>query len=131
MRYPKLQCLTAVPIFASDVKPTWLVLANTTDGRELGTEEANLLKSVGGVLSAHAQVVELFSEHEEMVLAFIRSLVTTLDAKDPYTRGHSERVRWSHSGSRRNCSYRIPRSNRFIRPVCCTTLERSVWMMLS
>lgn len=92
MRYPKLQCLTAVPIFASDVKPTWLVLANTTDGRELGTEEANLLKSVGGVLSAHAQVVELFSEHEEMVLAFIRSLVTTLDAKDPYTRGHSERV---------------------------------------
>ncbi len=44
------------------------------------------------MLSAHAQVVELFSEHEEMVLAFIRSLVTTLDAKDPYTRGHSERV---------------------------------------
>lgn len=91
-RYPNLRCLTAVPIFVTDVKPTWLVLANTTDGRELGTEEANLLKSVGGVLSAHAQVVELFSEHEEMVLAFIRSLVTTLDAKDPYTRGHSERV---------------------------------------
>lgn len=91
-RYPNLRCLTAVPIFVTDLKPTWLVLANTTDGRELGTEEANLLKSVGGVLSAHAQVVELFSEHEEMVLAFIRSLVTTLDAKDPYTRGHSERV---------------------------------------
>lgn len=44
---------------------------------------------MGGVLSAHAQVVELFSEHEEMVLAFIRSLVTTLDAKSPYTRGRS------------------------------------------
>lgn len=91
-RYPNLRSLTAVPIFVADLKPSWLVLANTTDGRELGTEEANLLKSVGGVLSAHAQVVELFSEHEEMVLAFIRSLVTTLDAKDPYTRGHSERV---------------------------------------
>jgi HD-GYP domain-containing protein (c-di-GMP phosphodiesterase class II) len=36
--------------------------------------------------------VELFRRHEEMVLAFIRSLVTTLDAKDSYTRGHSERV---------------------------------------
>lgn len=91
-RFPNLRSLAAVPIFETDRNPSWLVLANTVDGRELGTEEANLLKSVGGVLSAHAQVAELFKEHEDMVLAFIRSLVSTLDAKDPYTCGHSERV---------------------------------------
>ncbi len=92
LRYPTVQSVVAVPLFESDEIPSWLVLANPNDGRELGTEEANMMKSIGGVLSAHAQVVELFRHHEEMVLAFIRSLVTTLDAKDSYTRGHSERV---------------------------------------
>ncbi len=91
-KYPMIQSVVAVPLFDSDGGPSWLVLANPTDGRELGTEEANMLKSIGGVLSAHSQIVELFRRHEEMVLAFIRSLVTTLDAKDSYTRGHSERV---------------------------------------
>ena len=92
LRFPTLRSLVAVPLFESDEVTTWLVLANPSDGRELGTEEANMLKSIGGVLSAHAQIVELFRNHEEMVLSFIRSLVSTLDAKDSYTRGHSERV---------------------------------------
>lgn len=90
--YPTVRSLAAVPLFIGDQAPSWLVLANPPIGRELGTEEANLLKSIGGILSSHTQVVELFREHEEMVLAFIRSLISTLDAKDPYTRGHSERV---------------------------------------
>ena len=92
VKYPTVHSLVAVPLFENDEVPSWLVLANPIDGRELGTEEANMVKSIGGVLSAHTQVVDLFRRHEEMVLAFIRSLVTTLDAKDSYTRGHSERV---------------------------------------
>ena len=90
--YPTVRSLAAVPLFVDDQAPSWLVLANPQIGSELGTEEANLLKSIGGILASHTQVVELFRDHEEMVLAFIRSLVSTLDAKDPYTRGHSERV---------------------------------------
>lgn len=92
LRFPTIRSLVAVPLLDRNEASSWLVLANPSDGRELGTEEANMLKSIGGVLSAHAQVVELFGNHEEMLLAFIRSLVTTLDAKDSYTRGHSERV---------------------------------------
>ncbi len=92
LRFPTIRSIVAVPLFEDDEVPSWLILANPTHGGELGTEEANLLKSIGGVLSSHAQVVELFRDHEEMVLAFIRSLVSTLDAKDSYTRGHSERV---------------------------------------
>ncbi len=92
LRFPTVRSLVAVPLFVADQLHSWLVLANPPVGRELGTEEANLLKSIGGILSSHTQLVELFTEQEEMVLAFIRSLVSTLDAKDPYTRGHSERV---------------------------------------
>ncbi|HUG93266.1 MAG TPA: HD-GYP domain-containing protein [Planctomycetaceae bacterium] len=31
-------------------------------------------------------------EHDELILGFVRTLVNTIDAKDHYTRGHSERV---------------------------------------
>ena len=92
LRYPTVRSLAAVPLFVENQTPGWLVLANPQLGCELGTEQANLLKSIGGILSSHTQVVELFRDHQEMVLAFIRSLVSTLDAKDSYTRGHSERV---------------------------------------
>ena len=92
LRYPTVRSLVAVPLFVEQHTPSWLVLANPPLGCELGTEQANLLKSIGGILAAQSQVVELFRDHEEMVLAFIRSLVSTLDAKDTYTRGHSERV---------------------------------------
>ena len=92
LRFPRVRSLVAVPLFVADQLHSWLVLANPKVGWELGTEEANLLKSIGGILSSHTQLVDLFRDQEEMVLAFIRSLVSTLDAKDPYTRGHSERV---------------------------------------
>ncbi len=88
----RLRCLVAIPLFLEDLQPSWIVLANTADGRELGTEEANLLKSIGGILAAQLRVFELFRDQDTMVLAFIRSLVATLDAKDSYTSGHSERV---------------------------------------
>ena len=36
--------------------------------------------------------IDLYREHNDLLFSFVRSLVSTLDAKDPYTRGHSERV---------------------------------------
>ncbi len=91
-RYPRLRSLVAVPIFETDESPSWLVLANSLTQPELGSEAASLLKSIGHLLVAHAQLCELFREREDMVLEFICSLVSTIDAKDAYTRGHSERV---------------------------------------
>jgi HD-GYP domain-containing protein (c-di-GMP phosphodiesterase class II) len=40
----------------------------------------------------HTRNRDLYQQHEELLLGFVRSLVSSLDAKDPYTRGHSERV---------------------------------------
>ena len=91
-RYPRLRSLVAIPLFETDESPSWLVLANSLTRPELGSEEASLLKSIGHLLVAHTQICELFREREDMVLDFIRSLVSTIDAKDAYTRGHSERV---------------------------------------
>src|SRR5262249_37023512 len=52
----------------------------------------NLLNSVARMLGTHVRNIHLDGEHDALLLSFVRSLVCTIDAKDPYTRGHSERV---------------------------------------
>jgi len=59
---------------------------------EFGTVEAGLLASVASTLATHAHNVELFREKESLLVGIVRAMVSAIDAKDPYTCGHSERV---------------------------------------
>ena len=59
---------------------------------ELGSVEASLLGTVATVLATHLRNSALFRDRERMLLEFVLSLVHALDARDHYTKGHSERV---------------------------------------
>ncbi|MBW3539413.1 MAG: HD domain-containing protein, partial [Planctomycetes bacterium] len=86
-----LENLVIVPVSDGTKRAGWIVSANLP-GREFGTVEASLLNSLATMLGTHLRNIELYRQHEELIVSFVRSLVHTLDAKDPYTRGHSERV---------------------------------------
>ncbi len=68
----------------------WLIHCNAP--REFGSVQASLLQSIAKILGTHLQNRELFQQNEDLLTSFVRSLVSTIDARDSYTRGHSERV---------------------------------------
>lgn len=59
---------------------------------EVTSEELALLSAAAGLIGIFHENVALFSEQKAQFLATVRSLAASIDAKDRYTRGHSERV---------------------------------------
>lgn len=90
--FPGLKSLIVAPIGDGASRRGWVLSVNANSPQEFQTIDAELLAAVAAILCTHVRNVEIFDQHEELLVSFIRSLVTTLDAKDPYTRGHSERV---------------------------------------
>lgn len=90
--FPGLRNLLIVPIAEGVSRSGWILCCNVPEGREFGTVEASLLNSLAAILGTHVRNIELYRQHQELLLSFVRSLVSTLDAKDTYTRGHSQRV---------------------------------------
>jgi len=50
------------------------------------------MSSVATILATHACNVEMLREKESVLVKVVRAMVSAVDAKDPYTCGHSERV---------------------------------------
>ena len=89
---PQVRNLVAAAVLEGDATIGWIVGCNSQERAEFGTVEASLLNSIALILSTHLYNVHLFLEQEELLVSFVRSLVSSLDAKDSYTAGHSERV---------------------------------------
>lgn len=89
-RFPDLANFVLVEISDGTHDSGWIIACNSN--QDFGPAEGNLLHSVATLLATHHRNRELYHELEDMLLQFTSSLVSTLDAKDPYTRGHSERV---------------------------------------
>lgn len=66
-------------------------ITDSRDG-EFGTAEATTISSAAAIFAAHWQSFKLLRQKEELLTSVIRALVSAIDAKDPYTRGHSDRV---------------------------------------
>jgi putative nucleotidyltransferase with HDIG domain len=84
--------VVVVPIGDGEHHGGWLALVNHKDNEEFGTVEADLLRSIAAILGIHGGNADLYRRQSELLAGIVRALTSAIDAKDPYTCGHSDRV---------------------------------------
>jgi HD-GYP domain-containing protein (c-di-GMP phosphodiesterase class II) len=97
--YPEVREIISVPIREGNRLFGWLLALNHTGAGditnsevEFGTVEACLMASVATILGIHCGNIALYREQSEFFASVVRALTSAIDAKDPYTCGHSDRV---------------------------------------
>jgi putative nucleotidyltransferase with HDIG domain len=68
------------------------LMALKKHGIAFDDQDAQLLKILADQTSTILQVSDLFEDANQLLLDFIKTLAAAIDAKDPYTRGHSLQV---------------------------------------
>jgi putative nucleotidyltransferase with HDIG domain len=89
---PSVRQAVVVPMAEGANLFGWMAVFNHLTDAEFGTVEANLMNTVAAILGIHSGNVELYRQQSELLAGFVRAFTSAIDAKDPYTCGHSDRV---------------------------------------
>ena len=65
---------------------------NKRNGVEFYSTDVKLVASISGTIAIFVENAHLYDDLQQLMLGTIRAMVSSIDAKDPYTCGHSERV---------------------------------------
>ena len=84
--------LIGLPIRQSNEFMGALVAINKIDKADFDSLDIKLLSSVANESAVYLDNYYLYMDLQELLLGTLRALTNSIDAKDPYTSGHSERV---------------------------------------
>jgi HD-GYP domain-containing protein (c-di-GMP phosphodiesterase class II) len=70
----------------------YMVAVNRLDKPDFDSTDIKLFGSVAGGCAVFIENGRLFNDLKELFVGSLKALTSSIDAKDPYTRGHSERV---------------------------------------
>jgi HD-GYP domain-containing protein (c-di-GMP phosphodiesterase class II) len=69
-----------------------MVAVNKIDKLDFDSTDIKLFNSVANSCAVFIENGRLFNDLKELFIGSLKALTSSIDAKDPYTRGHSERV---------------------------------------
>jgi HD-GYP domain-containing protein (c-di-GMP phosphodiesterase class II) len=84
--------IMAVPLIAKGKIIGVAEVLNKKGNRKFNKTDLEMFESLGNQIAIAIENAALYRELDELFLASIRAIVEAVDAKDPYTRGHSARV---------------------------------------
>jgi HD-GYP domain-containing protein (c-di-GMP phosphodiesterase class II) len=70
----------------------WLVAVNPVDDRSINETDLERLQYVASLIATQLANARIYADLKGLLFGVIRGLTAAIDAKDPYTSGHSERV---------------------------------------
>ncbi len=89
---PAVRHLIALPLRHSKHEQGVLLALNCVDDGDFSTLDVQLLRSLAERISGHLHKQRLYDNLSELLVGLLDALVGSIDAKDPYTCGHSQRV---------------------------------------
>ncbi len=88
-----LRHVLTMPLKCRDKTLGLIQMANKQAGREgFGTEDIDLLNILSSQIAFVIQNADLFKSIQDAYINTLEALSSAIDAKDPYTHGHSDRV---------------------------------------
>jgi len=81
-----------VPLVSSEGTIGAITVGSSDMAYRFNSEDVRLLSTIGNHVTIAIGNIELFTSLQEAYLATVRSLAAAVDAKDTYTRGHSDKV---------------------------------------
>lgn len=84
--------IIAVPLQGSDHMVGIMVATNILNKPDFDSIEVKLFNSVANQCAIFTENNRLFGDLKGLFIGSLKALTKSIDAKDPYTRGHSERV---------------------------------------
>ncbi len=87
-----IRSIIAIPLYRKDRMVGMMVAVNRREKEDFDSIDAKLFSTVANECAVFIDNDKLFVDLKELFVGALKALTKSIDAKDQYTRGHSERV---------------------------------------